>query len=93
MDYLKAAKTSAAPDVGSIDVSNVNITEAPVRGGVGNPPGLTAPPACPGSAPGWDSPGPTLAPGGHSLPGVGQVTGQRCGCAADTYGQWTASTM
>ena len=57
------------------------------------PPGLTAPPACPGSAPGWDSPGPTLAPGGHSLPGVGQVTGQRCGCAADTYGQWTASTM
>jgi hypothetical protein len=73
--------------------TDVNITEAPVRGGVGNPPGLTAPPACPGSAPGWDSPGPTLAPGGHSLPGVGQVTGQRCGCAADTYGQWTASTM
>ena len=54
-------------------MSNVNITEAPVRGGVGNPRGLTEPPACPGSAPGRDSPVPTLAPGGHSLPGVGQV--------------------
>jgi hypothetical protein len=31
--------------------SHVNITEAPVQGGVGNPRGLTECPACPGSAP------------------------------------------
>ena len=50
---------------------NVSITEARVGGRVGNPRGLTAPGAGPGSARGRDSPRRPLARGRHSLPGVG----------------------
>ena len=49
----------------------VGITEARVGGRVGNPRGLTAPGAGPGSARGRDSPRRPPARGRHSLPGVG----------------------
>ena len=51
----------------------MSITEARVAvgGRVGNPRGLTAPGAGPGSARGRDSPRRPLARGRHSLPGVG----------------------
>ena len=50
---------------------NVFITEARGGGRVGNPRGLTAPGAGPGSARGRDSPRRPPARGRHSLPGVG----------------------
>jgi len=51
--------------------THVCITEAPVRGGVGHPRGLTPASGGPGSARGRDSPGRVPARGRRSRPGVG----------------------
>ena len=58
-------------------VTYVSITEAPVRGGVGNPPGLTQPPTGPGWARPRDSLTPSHAPGYSLTPPPGDHSRRR----------------
>ena len=69
--YKSCASCAAQGEYDSSPEPHVNITEAPVGGGVGNPRGFPPPGAGPGSARGRDSLRRPPARGRHSLPGVG----------------------
>ena len=58
-------------------IADVSIAEAPVRGGVGNPPGLTQPPTGPGWARPRDSLTPSHAPGYSLTPPPGDHSRRR----------------